>query len=46
MTIEFPDLPYAVDTLWPHVSADTLGFHHGKHHKACVAKLNAAMIGP
>ena len=43
MSIEFPDLPYAADALEPHVSANTLGFHHGKHHKAYVDKLNAAI---
>ena len=43
MSIEFPDLPYANDGLEPHVSAQTLAFHHGKHHKAYVDKLNAAI---
>ena len=45
MSIEFPELPYASDALEPHVSASTLGFHHGKHHKAYVDKLNAAIAG-
>ncbi len=45
MSIEFPDLPYAIDALEPHVSARTLEFHHGKHHKAYVDKLNAAIKG-
>ena len=45
MSIELPDLPYAADALEPHVSAETLGFHHGKHHKAYVDKLNAAIGG-
>ena len=45
MSIEFPDLPYALDALEPHVSARTLGFHHGKHHKGYVDKLNAAIDG-
>jgi Fe-Mn family superoxide dismutase len=45
MTIEFPGLPYLVDALEPHVSAKTLEFHHGKHHKAYVDKLNAAIAG-
>ena len=45
MSIELPDLPYASDALEPHVSAATLGFHHGKHHKAYVDKLNAAIEG-
>ena len=43
MTIKLPDLPYAVDALEPHISATTLEFHHGKHHKAYVDKLNAAI---
>jgi Fe-Mn family superoxide dismutase len=45
MAITLPDLPYAADALEPHVSAKTLGFHHGKHHKAYVDKLNAAIEG-
>ena len=45
MSIKLPDLPYAADALEPHVSAETLGFHHGKHHKAYVDKLNAAIAG-
>jgi Fe-Mn family superoxide dismutase len=45
MSVEFPDLPYAIDALEPHVSARTLEFHHGKHHKAYVDKLNAAIGG-
>jgi Fe-Mn family superoxide dismutase len=43
MSIELPDLPYAEDALEPHVSAQTLSFHYGKHHKAYVDKLNAAI---
>ena len=45
MSIEFPSLPYAANALEPHVSAKTLEFHHGKHHKAYVDKLNAAIAG-
>ena len=45
MPVAFPDLPYAADALEPHVSAITLEFHHGKHHKAYVDKLNAAIEG-
>jgi len=45
MSIEFPDLPYATNALEPHVSAETLEFHHGKHHKSYVDKLNAAIEG-
>ena len=45
MSIALPDLPYAASALEPHVSAKTLEFHHGKHHKAYVDKLNAAIAG-
>jgi len=43
MAVEFPTLPYKLDALAPHVSARTLEFHHGKHHRAYVDKLNAAI---
>jgi superoxide dismutase, Fe-Mn family len=33
-------LPYAEDALAPHISAETMGFHYGKHHKGYVEKLN------
>ncbi|MFT7374315.1 MAG: Fe-Mn family superoxide dismutase, partial [Oleiphilaceae bacterium] len=45
MTIELPALPYAIDALAPHISQETLEFHHGKHHATYVAKLNAAIPG-
>ena len=45
MSIDLPQLPYAIDALEPHISARTLEFHHGKHHKAYVDKLNAAIKG-
>jgi Fe-Mn family superoxide dismutase len=45
MPVQFPDLPYSVNALEPYISASTLGFHHGKHHKAYVDKLNAAIAG-
>jgi Fe-Mn family superoxide dismutase len=35
-----PDLPYAIDALEPHVSKETLEFHHGKHHRTYVDNLN------
>ncbi len=41
MSIEFPDLPYDIDALEPHVSARTLEKHHGAHHRGYVKKLNA-----
>ncbi|MEO6361173.1 MAG: superoxide dismutase [Sphingomicrobium sp.] len=40
MAFELPDLPYAKDALNPHMSAETLEFHHGKHHRAYVTKTN------
>jgi len=40
MPFQLPELPYAKDALAPHMSAETLEFHHGKHHKAYVAKTN------
>ncbi|MEZ4440510.1 MAG: superoxide dismutase [Polyangiaceae bacterium] len=43
MSISLPELPYAKDALAPHISAETLDFHHGKHHAGYVAKLNAAI---
>lgn len=40
MTISLLPLPYAKDALAPHISADTLALHHGKHHKGYVDKTN------
>jgi superoxide dismutase, Fe-Mn family len=40
-----PPLPYALDALEPHMSAETLQFHHGKHHKTYVDKLNELIAG-
>ena len=40
-----PDLPYDKRALEPHVSAETLEFHHGKHHAAYVAQLNDLIKG-
>ncbi len=40
MPFQLPELPYAKDALAPHMSAETLEFHHGKHHQAYVAKTN------
>jgi len=40
-----PPLPYAEDALDPHISAKTMGFHYGKHHKGYVEKLNKAVEG-
>ena len=40
MAFELPDLPFPKDALGPHMSAETLEFHHGKHHRAYVRKTN------
>lgn len=40
MAFELPPLPYAPDALAPYMSAQTLGFHHGKHHQTYVTNLN------
>ena len=45
MSIKLPDLPYEMDALNPHISKETLEYHYGKHHKAYVDKLNAAIEG-
>ena len=41
MAFYLPDLPFDRQALAPHMSAETLEFHHGKHHKAYVDKTNA-----
>lgn len=40
MPFQLPDLPYALNALEPYISQETLEYHHGKHHKAYVDKLN------
>jgi Fe-Mn family superoxide dismutase len=40
-----PKLPYADDALAPVISANTISFHYGKHHKAYVDKLNELVPG-
>ncbi len=40
MAFELPALPYAKNALEPHISANTLDFHHGKHHNTYVVNLN------
>ena len=45
MAFELIDLPYDDTALEPAVSAKTLSFHHGKHHKAYIDKTNAAIEG-
>ena len=45
MAHELPDLPYAKDALAPHISAETLDYHHDKHHAAYVTNLNNLVPG-
>jgi Fe-Mn family superoxide dismutase len=45
MRHELPPLPYAKDALQPYMSAETLEYHHGKHHKAYVDTLNKLIEG-
>jgi Fe-Mn family superoxide dismutase len=40
MAFELPALPYAQDALAPHISAETLEYHYGKHHQTYVTNLN------
>lgn len=42
---ELPALPYSKDALAPHMSSETLEFHHGKHHKTYVDNLNKLVPG-
>ena len=44
MAFTLPELPFDRDALGPHMSGETLDFHHGKHHKAYVDKANG-LIG-
>ena len=45
MAFELIPLPYDAEALAPAISAETLSFHHGKHHKAYIDKTNAAIAG-
>ena len=45
MAITLPPLPYADDALAPVVSAETISYHYGKHHKAYVDNLNKLIPG-
>ncbi len=45
MAHQLPELPYSLDALEPHISRQTLEFHHGKHHAAYVTNLNKAIAG-
>jgi Fe-Mn family superoxide dismutase len=45
MSFELPPLPYAQDALEPHISAETLEYHYGKHHNTYVTNLNKLTEG-
>ena len=45
MAHTLPSLPYALDALEPHISRNTLEFHHGKHHAGYVNNLNNLVAG-
>jgi superoxide dismutase, Fe-Mn family len=45
MAFSLPDLPYPKDALEPHIDAQTMDIHHGKHHKAYTDNLNDAIKG-
>jgi superoxide dismutase, Fe-Mn family len=45
MTFKLPELPYSYDALAPHMSAETLQFHHDKHHQAYVDAGNKLIVG-
>ena len=45
MALELADLPYAKDALQPYMSAETMDYHHGKHHQAYVTNGNKLIAG-
>ena len=45
MAIELPALPYANNALEPHISAETIDYHYGKHHQGYVTNLNKMIEG-
>lgn len=45
MEHKLPELPWPKDALAPHISAETIEYHYGKHHNAYVDKLNAGIKG-
>ncbi|HAF88078.1 MAG: superoxide dismutase [Fe] [Legionellaceae bacterium] len=44
MSFTLPELPYAKDALSPHISAETLEYHYGKHHQTYVNNLNKQIV--
>ena len=44
MAYQLPPLPYDPSALEPHIDAQTMQIHHGKHHAAYVNNLNAALL--
>ncbi len=40
MAVQLPALPYARDALLPHISAETIDLHYGRHHQTYVTNLN------
>ena len=45
MEHKLPELPYAMDALAPHISAETLEYHYGKHHQTYITNLNNLING-
>jgi len=45
LSFNLPPLPYAIDALEPHISSETLEFHHNKHHCGYISKLNSLIEG-
>ncbi len=45
MAFQLPALPYSRDALAPHISAETIDYHYGKHHNTYVEKLNGMVPG-
>ena len=45
MAIELPPLPWARDALAPHISAETIDYHYGKHHQTYVTNVNNQIKG-
>lgn len=43
MSYTLPKLPYALDALEPHISAEIMNLHYNKHHQLYITNLNAAM---